>query len=152
MKLGKFNEAADLLTRAIANVPIDNVILGGGIRAFRTLYPEYEALPDEILAEVIRRRYYPQFSKNWDAEFISGRGYSKEKKVSSTVLPDLFAMRGDAYMKAGRRAEALADYRRVKSDAWSGEEKNWPRHLYFDPQGARNFDLPQPWPPLPPKI
>jgi hypothetical protein len=27
-------------------------------------------------------------------------------------------MRGDAYMKAGRRTEAMADYRRVRSDAW----------------------------------
>jgi tetratricopeptide (TPR) repeat protein len=154
MKLGKFNEAADLITQAIMNASgggMDSVILGGGIRAFRTLYPEYDTLPDEILAEAVRRRYQPQFSQSWDADFISGSGYTKGKIVSS-ILPDLFVMRGDAYMKAGRSAEALADYRRVKSDAWSGDEKYLPLHLYFNARGSRDFDLPQPWPPSPPKM
>lgn len=154
MKLGKFNEAADLITQAVINVSgggLDGVIFGGGIRAFRTLYPEYDTLPDEILAEAVRRRYQPQFPQSWDADFISESGYSKGK-ISSSILADLFVMRGDAYMKAGRRAEALADYRRVKSDAWSGEEQYLPRHLYFNARGLRDFDQPQPWPPSPPKM
>jgi hypothetical protein len=39
------------------------------------------------------------------------------------------------------RAEALADYRRVKSDAWSGDEPSLPRHMFFnDPRiASRNF-------------
>jgi hypothetical protein len=57
---------------------------------------------------------------------------------------DLYAMRGDAYMKAGRRAEALADFRRVKSDVWSGGEPSLPRHVYFDENGRRYLDVPQP--------
>jgi hypothetical protein len=47
------------------------------------------------------------------------------------------------------RAEALADYRRVKSDAWSGDEPSLPRHMFFNERGSRNFDLPEPWPPPP---
>jgi hypothetical protein len=61
-------------------------------------------------------------------------------------------MRGDAYMRAGRRTEALADYRRVKSDAWSGDEPTLPRHLYFNERGTRNFDLPEQWPLPPPTM
>jgi hypothetical protein len=55
-------------------------------------------------------------------------------------------------MKAGRRAEALAEYRRVKSDAWSGEERFLPRSMYFNASGNRNFDLPESWPPPPPTL
>jgi tetratricopeptide (TPR) repeat protein len=153
MKVGRFNEAADLMTLAIMNASgggMDAVIFGGGISAFRTLYPEYDALPDEILAEAVRRRYQPQFPQSWDVDFITKRGFAKGK-IASSILPDLFVMRGDAFMKAGRRAEALADYRRVKSDAWLiGEGPSSPRHLYFDERGMRNFDLPEPWPLTPP--
>ena len=152
MKLGKFNEAADLITQAIMNASgggMDVVIFGGGIKAFRTLYPEYDSLPDEILADAVRRRYEPQFPQSWDVDFISKSG-AFEGKIASSILVDLFVMRGDAYMKAGRWAEALADYRRVKSDAWSGRKKFLPRNLYFNERGMRNFDLPEPWPPPPP--
>src|SRR6202012_3377209 len=54
MKLGKFNEAADLMTQAIMNTSgggMDAIIFEGGIKPLRTLYPEYDPLPDEILAE-----------------------------------------------------------------------------------------------------
>lgn len=154
MKLGKFEEAEDLITQAIMNVSgggMNSVIFDGGIRAIRTLYPEYDTLPDEILAEAVRRRYQPQFPKSWDADFISEVGHGKGK-IASSILVDLFVMRGDAYMKAGRSAEALADYRRLKSDAWFGEEQYLPRHLYFNARGLRDFDMPQSWPPSPPKM
>ena len=153
MKLGKFNEAADLLTQAIINSSgggMDVVIFGGGIKTFRTLYPEYGLLPDEILAETVRRRYYPQFPQSWNADFISNVGYSKGKLVS-TILPELYAMRGDAYMKAGRRAEGLADYSRVQSDVW-GSDPYSPRNTYFDKRGRRTFSMPEPWPPSPPTM
>jgi tetratricopeptide (TPR) repeat protein len=151
MKLGQFNDAADLMTQAIMHSSgggMETVIFGGGLKAFRTLYPEYDLLPDEILAEDVRRRYEPQFPQSWDSEFIS-KGGSFNGKVNSSILTDLFALRGDAYMKAGRRAEALADYKRIKSDAWSGEEPYLPRQMYFNERGARNRDMPTTWPPPP---
>ena len=152
MKIGKFNEAVNVITQAIINSGMGSVIFGGGIKAFRTLYPEYDLVPDEILAEAVRRRYYPQFPQRWDADFISKAGWSEGGKIISSILPDLYVMRGDAYMKAGLRAKALADYRRVKSDAWYGEDKFLPRHLYFNEQGNRNYDLPEPWPVPPPRL
>jgi tetratricopeptide (TPR) repeat protein len=152
MKLGKFTEAADLMTRAIMNSSgggMDAVIFFGGMKAFRILYPEYDPLPDEILADDVRRRYQPQFPQSWDADFISKEGASSGK-VASSVLVDLYVMRGDAYMKAGRRGKALADFQRVKSDAWSGPDASMPRHVYFTERGTRNFELPERWPPTPP--
>lgn len=154
MKLGRFKDAADTITQAIMNASgggMDAVIFLGGIKSFRMLYPEYDLLPDEILAEAIRRRYEPQFPQSWDVDFISKEGAFKGK-VASSILPDLYIMRGDAYMKAGRRADALADYRRVMSDAWEGQEQLMPRHMYFTERGNRNYDLPEPWPPPPPTL
>jgi tetratricopeptide (TPR) repeat protein len=153
-KLGRFKDAADVLTQAIRSTSgsgIEHVIFFGGMKAFRTLYPEYDLLPDEILAEAVRRRFEPQFPQSWDADFSSKEGMSKGK-IPSTILPDLYVKRGDAYMKAGRRDDALADYRRVKSDAWDGEERFLPRHRYFTERGNRIPDLPEPWPAPPPKL
>jgi tetratricopeptide (TPR) repeat protein len=154
LRLRKFNDAADLMSQAIMNASgsgMDIVIFSGGMRAFRTLYPEYDLLPDEILAEAVRRRYYPQFPQSWDVDFISKAGALKVQ-IASSILVELYVMRGDAYTRAGRSAEALADYRRVKSDAWSGDEPTLPRHIYFDERGTRNFDVPEPWPPPPPTM
>lgn len=55
-----------LSLKAIMNASgsgMDTVIFQGGIKGFRTLYPEYNLLPDEILADAVRRRYFPKFSK-----------------------------------------------------------------------------------------
>lgn len=96
MKLGRFKDAADIITQAIMNASgggMDVVIFGGGIKAFRMLYPEYDLLPDEILAEALRRRYEPQFPESWDADFISKEG-AFNGRVASSILPDLYTMRG----------------------------------------------------------
>lgn len=153
LKMGRFDRAADILTQAIMNASggMNVVVFSGGIRGFRTLYQEYDLLPDEILAEVVRRRYSPNFSNKWNNEFISPTA-SVGRKISSSILPELYITRGDAYMKAGRREKALADYNRVKSDAWGGEERFTPRHMYFDESGKRTSDLPEPFPPLPAKL
>jgi hypothetical protein len=108
-------------------------------------------LPDEILSDAVRRRYQPQFPQSWNGEFVSKGGFFNGK-VSSSILPDLYALRGDAYAKAGRLTEAQADYRRVKSDAWSGQEPYLPRQMYFKKSGARNYDMPESWPPKPPAM
>ena len=154
MKLGKYNEAAEVVTQAIMNVSgggMDVVIFEGGIRAFRILYPEYDLVPDEILAEAVRRRYQPQFPRTWDKDFISKEGAFKGK-IASTILSDLYILRADAYMKAGRRTDAVAEYNRVKSDVWYGQEQSLPRQLYFTKSGARAYELPESWPPPPPAM
>lgn len=143
MKIGRFNEAADILTRAIINsgIGLNAVIVTSGMDAFRALYPQYGLIPDKIVAEDVRRRYDSQFPESWDANFTSNKS-----RISSTVLPDLYALRGDAYMRAGRRAAALADYNRLKNDAaWGGSEQYLPRHTYFA-DGSRDYSSPEPWP------
>jgi hypothetical protein len=72
---------------AIANATgggLDTVIILGGMGPFRSLYPQYDDVPDTILAEMIRRRFEPQFSQTWDAEFIGST-----HKIISSILPEL---------------------------------------------------------------
>ena len=145
IEMGRPAEAARTLTDGIAHSStglIDVVVLGG-LQAFRDLYPEYDMIPDEIVAEDVRRRYEPQFPESWDSSFINSTS-----KVSNTDLAELYALRGDAYMKAGNRKAAAADYARLKSAAWSSNLNA--RTLYFDEGGSRNRDTPTPWPAPPP--
>lgn len=154
LKMGRFDNAAATITQAIMSASgsgMDVVIFSGGIKGFRTLYQEYDLLPDEILADVIRRRYFSNFPKKWNDEFIS-HPTRTGGKILSSILPELYVIRGDAYMKGGQREKALADYQRVKSNAWRGEESYAPRHIYFDEGGARNIALPEPFPPPPAKL
>lgn len=154
LKMGRFDNAAATITQAIMSASgsgMDVVIFTGGIKGFRTLYQEYDLLPDEILADVIRRRYFSNFPKKWNDEFIS-HPTRTGGKILSSILPELYVIRGDAYMKGGQREKALADYLRVKSEAWRGKESYAPRHVYFDESGARNIALPEPFPPPPAKL
>ncbi len=153
-KMGRFDEAADTITQAIMNASgsgIRTVIFLSDIKAFRTLYTEYDPIPDEILAEAVRRRYSPASPESWDRQFIS-TGSTSKGKVLSSILPDLYILRADACMKAGRRKLALADYRRVKSNAWSIEGGVTMRDLYFHENGSRRLDVPELFPPRPPKL
>jgi hypothetical protein len=128
-------------------------------RSGRSTYPDEKPVlrngatphlvPDEIVAEAVRRRYQLQFTQTWDRDFISNEGFTKGK-VASTILAELYLLWGDAYMKVGRRTEAKADYDRVKSDAWNAEERYHPRNIYFTKSGIRDYELPESWPPVPP--
>ncbi len=143
MKMGRFTEAAHTLTDGIMDSGdglVDVVVLGG-LKAFRDLYPQYDLVPDKIVAEDVRRRYEPQFPESWDSTFIADTA-----KVSPGDLADMYALWGDAYMKAGNRNAALADYRRLKSDAW---EVALP--YYFTADGKRDHDVPTPFPSPPPE-
>jgi tetratricopeptide (TPR) repeat protein len=149
LKLGRPTDAATTLTQAIMNSTsgLESVILLGGMGAFRALYPEYDLLPDGILADMIRRRFCPQFPQTWNSDFTAGK-----RKIMSSISPELYVVRADAYLKAGKLAEAQADYQRVKSDAWQAADHYLPGNLYFDRRGMRNFEAPEPWPPTPPKL
>lgn len=143
MKMGRFVEAAQTLTDGIMNsrTGLQDVVILGGLKAFRELYPQYDLIPDKIVAEDVRRRYEPQLPESWDSTFIASTA-----KVSSSTLSDLYALRGDAYMKAGQRGAALEDYARLKSGAWEGG----PLQNYFNANGGRDYSAPMPWPSPPP--
>jgi tetratricopeptide (TPR) repeat protein len=106
-KLKDYSHAVEDLSRAIRSH------LGGtlvwGIGQFRKIYPEYDAVRDDVLTDLIRRRFYPQmtypvFSK---AFLIDAKG------MDEFVTAELYCKRGDMYAKEGRGAEARKDYNRV---------------------------------------
>lgn len=78
------------------------------IEQFRKIYPEFDDTPDDQLAEKLRILFFPAFSHdNFVHEFVS------EKHYASTVLPDLYIRRGDAYAALGQVTNANREYDRV---------------------------------------
>lgn len=79
------------------------------IDQFRLIYPEYDPVPDEVLCEKLRALFYPAMSyANFSKQFLVDA-----KTFHSTVLPELYVKRGDAYAALGRTAKANAEYDRV---------------------------------------
>jgi tetratricopeptide (TPR) repeat protein len=122
MKLGKFNEAADILTQAIINSAGSGmvaVIFGGGLRAFRTLYPEYDLLPDEILAEAVRRRYEPQFPQSWDVGlYFKGRRLQRQDCVKHSSRIVCYARRCIYEVRLERRGTCRLSESKKRCMEW----------------------------------
>jgi len=106
-KLKKFSLAAEDISMAI------RARLGGsliwGIAQFRKMYPEYDAVRDDVLTDMIRRRFFPQmtyavFSK---AFLIDAKG------MDDFVTAELYVKRGEMYARLGNQVEARKDYNRV---------------------------------------
>ena len=79
------------------------------IDQFRRIYPEYDALADDAVAEKLRVLFFPEmvhpaFAKQF---LIDAR------EMKSSVLPDLYLKRGDGYAKLGNVKKANAEYDRV---------------------------------------
>jgi tetratricopeptide (TPR) repeat protein len=106
-KLRNFPAAAEDLSMAIRSHLGQSFIWG--ISQFRKVYPEYDSVRDDVLADSLRRRLYPQmtypdFSK---AFLIDAKG------VDEFVIAELYCKRGDMYAKMGNGADARKDYDRV---------------------------------------
>jgi tetratricopeptide (TPR) repeat protein len=79
------------------------------IDQFRRIYPEYDAVPDDSLCEKLRALFFPAMQyQEFAREFLI-----ESKDFKSTVLPDLYLKRGDAYALMGQSGKAKIEYDRV---------------------------------------
>jgi tetratricopeptide (TPR) repeat protein len=106
-KLKNFSVAADDLSMAIRSHLGASFIWG--ISQFRKVYPEYDNVRDDVLADLLRRRLFPQmtypdFSK---AFLIDAKG------IDEFVIAELYCKRGDMYARMGDGTDARKDYDRV---------------------------------------
>jgi tetratricopeptide (TPR) repeat protein len=120
---GSYNNRADVYLklhdyeREIADInhEIDHVLSSEvgvmNIEEFRLIYPEYDAMPDQALAEKLRQLYFPQFSPS---TFTNLFIISNRKRWGSMFLPDLFLRRGDAFAALGQLEKAKREYDRVE--------------------------------------
>ena len=104
------------LTAALADVGasikriLTSAIYLMNIDSFRKLYPEYDDVADDVIAEKMRALFFPELTySDFAKQFLI------EAKMEPTfVLSDLYLKRGDIYAKMGRTREADAEYDRVQ--------------------------------------
>jgi tetratricopeptide (TPR) repeat protein len=140
MKTQQLGLAIGDLTTAIS-LQIGGMLLSSSIGQFRALYPEYQTVADEAIARKLNQTFYPNWRyEDFSKEFFTG------KAMGSTVIPDLYLKRSDAYLKSGNWHRASIDFRRAVNgfpdyadavDRWReigqmGEERSYIDMKTFD--------------------
>jgi tetratricopeptide (TPR) repeat protein len=115
--------------------------LVGNVGQFRAIYPEYGAASDEAIAQKLNQTFYPDIKyEDFSAHFLAGR------PLSSTVIPELYIKRSDAYLRKGDWRSALTDFRRATNgfpnyaeaiNRWRQFNETSNTHSYID---MKDFD------------
>lgn len=111
MKLHNYPKAIEDISRSIKKTLESYVVFSMNIDQFRRVYPEYDSVPDDVLCEKIRALFYPSMKY---ADFAS-QFLIKAQEFKSTVVPDLYLKRGDAYAAMGEKKSANIEYDRVSN-------------------------------------
>lgn len=141
MKTQQWDLAIRDLTTAIS-LQTGGVVLLINIKQFRALYPEYKAASDETVARKLNQTFFPNMKyEDFSKSFLHDNG-----PWSSTVIPDLYVKRSDAYLKAGDWHGAAVEFRRALDgfptyadaiDRWRAISSQRDSHVYID---MRTFD------------
>jgi tetratricopeptide (TPR) repeat protein len=88
---------------------LSSIVFLMNIDQFRRIYPEYDAVSDDALAEKLRALFFPAMKyADFAKQFLI-----EAKEFQSTVLPDLYLKRGDAFAAEKQLARANNEYDRV---------------------------------------
>jgi tetratricopeptide (TPR) repeat protein len=107
MKTHQWNLAIRDLTTAISFQVGSGLILMN-VDQFRALYPEYKSASNEMVAQKLHQTFYPNLKYEDFAKGLFG-----QRAWSSTVIPDLYVKRSDAYLKKGDWHRASIEFRRA---------------------------------------
>lgn len=106
IKLHNYPKAIEDISASIKQTLSYEVIVMN-VDQFRRIYPEYDAVPDDVLCEKLRALFFPAMQyADFAKQFLI-----EAKDIKSTILPDKYLKRGDAYaaMKQTRRADIEYD-------------------------------------------
>jgi tetratricopeptide (TPR) repeat protein len=141
MKTQQWDLAIRDLTTAIS-LQTGGVVLLSNIKQFRALYPEYKTASDEAIARKLNQTFYPNMKYE---DFAKGFLHNNEP-WASTVIPDLYLKRSDAYLKARNWRSAGLEFRRAVDgfpsyadaiDRWREISSQRDSHLSID---MKTFD------------
>jgi tetratricopeptide (TPR) repeat protein len=127
IKLHDYPKAIEDISAAIKQ-NLSSAVFLMNIDQFRRIYPEYDAVPDDVLCEKLRALFFPEMKyADFAKQFLI-----EAKDFKSTVLPDLYLKRGDAYAAMKQTRKANAEYDRVshgfpESAGYSFDEVNGKR-------------------------
>jgi hypothetical protein len=98
------------------------------IDQFRRVYPEYDGVDNDVVAEKLRRMFFLEMANDMFAK----RFLIDAKEFDSFVLPEWYLKRGDLYVKVGDLRSAEREYDRVSQGF-----PEWAKHAYTDRNGKR---------------
>ncbi len=108
IKLHEYPKAIEDISAAIKQY-LSSAVYQMNIDQFRRIYPEFDAMPDDVLCEKLRALFFPQMKyADFAKQFLM-----EAKDFESTVLPDFYLKRGDAYAAMKQMRKANAEYDRV---------------------------------------
>jgi len=108
IKLHEYPKAIEDISAAIKQ-KLSYALFLMNIDQFRRLYPEYDSVPDDALCEKLRAMFFPAMKySDFAKQFLI-----EAKDFTSSVLPDLYLKRGDAYAAMKQARKANAEYDRV---------------------------------------
>jgi tetratricopeptide (TPR) repeat protein len=107
VKTGQWDRAIGDLTTAIS-LQLGGSVLLMNISQFRAIYPEYKSASNEAVARKLHQTFYPDLTyEGFSEKFLT------QPAMGSTVIPDLYLKRSDAYLKKGNWHSASVDFRRA---------------------------------------
>jgi tetratricopeptide (TPR) repeat protein len=109
VKLKNYPKAIEDISKSIERSLASYAFFSMNIDQFRKVYPEYDSVPDDVLCEKLRTLFYPSMKYTDFAEQFLVQAH----EFTSTVLPDLYLKRGDAYAAMGQKVKANLEYDRV---------------------------------------
>jgi tetratricopeptide (TPR) repeat protein len=108
LKLHNYPKAIDDISASI-KLTLSSAIFLMNIDQFRRIYPEYDAVADDALCERLRALFFPAMSyATFAKQFLIDA-----KEFQSTILPDLYLKRGDAYAALKQTQKANKEYDRI---------------------------------------
>jgi tetratricopeptide (TPR) repeat protein len=108
LKLLNYPKAIEDISSSI-KLTLSSAVFLMNIDQFRRIYPEYDAVPDDALCERLRALFFPAMAyADFAKQFLI-----EAKEFQSTVLPDLYLKRGDAYAALKQTQKANKEYDRV---------------------------------------
>jgi tetratricopeptide (TPR) repeat protein len=108
LKLHNYPKAIEDISSSI-KLTLSSAIFLMNVDQFRRIYPEYDAVPDDALCERLRALFFPAMSyADFAKQFLIDA-----REFQSTILPDLYLKRGDAYAALKQTQRANKEYDRV---------------------------------------
>jgi tetratricopeptide (TPR) repeat protein len=107
VKTRQWDRAIRDFTAAIS-IQVGNSVLLSNIDQFRAIYPEYAKASNDAVAGKLQQTFYPNFKYE---DFA--KGFFTHAAMPSTVIPDLYLKRSDAYVAKGNWHWASIEFQRA---------------------------------------
>lgn len=108
VKVRDYRSAIDDYSSAI-ELKLENQVILLSLAQFRGLYPEYSSVSDDVLVQILNRRFGPGQENEAFKKLLRGNG----KYTVTFLLADLYEARGDTYLKSGDYRRGILDFQRI---------------------------------------